>query len=216
MSARSKPNEIRLTRVYDAPVRDVWDAWTDPDQVGKWWGPRGFTLTTHSKDLRPGGTWVYTMHGPDGTDYPNRTTYYEVVPYERLVYDHGANEKQPPLFRVTATFSESNGKTTLDMTMALETAEKAREIRGFIKQAGGNSTWDRLGEYLEHRRGRETFVIHRSFAAPVAKVFEMWTKPAHVASWLPPVGLRMEYLRSDLRVGSTTFYKMTNDKNLTL
>ncbi|MEZ6045243.1 MAG: SRPBCC domain-containing protein [Planctomycetaceae bacterium] len=55
----------------------------------QWWGPRGFTLTHHSKDLRPGGTWHYTMHGPDGTDYPNMTLYHEVEKYKKLVYDHG-------------------------------------------------------------------------------------------------------------------------------
>ena len=77
MAAKSKSNEIAITRIYDAPLRAVWDAWTDPKQVAKWWGPRGFTITTHSKDLRPGGSWKYTMHGPDGTDYPNITVYHE-------------------------------------------------------------------------------------------------------------------------------------------
>jgi uncharacterized protein YndB with AHSA1/START domain len=72
MVAKNKSNEIRITRIYDAPVQAVWDAWTDPEQVAKWWGPRGFSLTTHSKDLRPGGSWNYTMHGPDGVDYPNK------------------------------------------------------------------------------------------------------------------------------------------------
>src|SRR5436853_4484463 len=117
MVAKSKPNEIYITRVYDAPVAAVWDAWTDPQQVGQWWGPRGFTLTTHSKDLRPGGTWNYTMHGPDGTDFPNRTTYFEVEKYRRLVYDHGANENQPAMFRVTVQFTEVKGKTKMEMTM---------------------------------------------------------------------------------------------------
>jgi uncharacterized protein YndB with AHSA1/START domain len=217
MSGRSKPNEIRITRVYDAPVRMVWDAWTDLDQVVQWWGPRGFTLTTHSKDLRPGGTWIYTMHGPDGTDYPNLTTYHEVEECRRLVYDHGASEGRPPLFRVTATFSESNGKTTLDMTMALATPEAAAETRRFIKSAGGNGTWDRLAEHLEKRvSGHEQFVIHRSFEAPVAKVFEMWTKPEHIAQWLPPTGFRMEHRRADVREGGESFYMMTNDAGVTM
>jgi uncharacterized protein YndB with AHSA1/START domain len=216
MSARSKPNEIRLTRVYDAPVQDVWEAWTDPVKVGKWWGPRGFTLTTKSKELKPGGKWIYTMHGPDGTDYPNIATYHEVVPMKRLVYDHGGNDERQKLFTVTATFSESGGKTTLDMTMTLETAEKATEVRGFIRQAGGNATWDRLAEFLADQKGRETFVIHRSFEAPIATVFEMWTKPEHLSRWLPPAGLRMEYLRQDIREGATTLFMMTNDAGLTL
>ena len=55
MTSKSKSNELKISRVYDAPVQAVWDAWTDPEQVARWWGPRGFSITTHSKDLRPGG-----------------------------------------------------------------------------------------------------------------------------------------------------------------
>src|SRR6201991_4759795 len=117
--APAKPNEIQIIRVYDAPVKAVWEAWTDPAQVAKWWGPRGFTLTTHSKDLRVGGHWHYTMHGPDGTDYVNTTKYFEVEEQKKLAYDHGGHEDRPPLFRVTALFSEvSKGKTKLEMSMA--------------------------------------------------------------------------------------------------
>ena len=113
-------NDIRIIRIYDAPVALVWDAWTDSAQVAQWWGPRGFTLTTHSKDLRPGGSWVYTMHGPDGTDWPNFTRYHEVEPHARLVYDHGASsDDAQPMFRVTANFRDLRGKTELDMRMTL-------------------------------------------------------------------------------------------------
>src|SRR5215510_7884765 len=110
----TKPNEIQITRSYNAPLKAVWDAWVDPAQAAHWWGPRGFTITTHSKDLRPGGSWVYTMHGPDGTDYPNITQYLEVEKHSRLVYDHGGNADRPPLFRVTVQFSEAAGKTKMD------------------------------------------------------------------------------------------------------
>jgi uncharacterized protein YndB with AHSA1/START domain len=210
MAAKSKPNEITIQRVYDAPVKVVWEAWTDPKQVAKWWGPRGFTLTTHSKDLRVGGTWVYTMHGPDGTDYPNRTTYYEVEKYSRLVYDHGANDTQPALFRVTVNFQEFKGKTKMDMTMALATAEAAAETRKFIKKAGGDSTWDRLAEYLEaESTGKEKFVINRTFAVPISVMFKMWTDPQHLAKWLPPTGAEMKFIKADIKTGGTTFYCMT-------
>jgi uncharacterized protein YndB with AHSA1/START domain len=206
----SKANEIRIQRIYDAPVQAVWDAWTDPAQVAQWWGPRGFTLTSHSKDLRVGGHWSYTMHGPDGTDYPNRTTYFEVEPLARLVYDHGANENQPPLFRVTVLFAEIDGKTHMDMTMALESAEAAVQTRHFIKAAGGNGTWDRLDEFLTKRlTDKERFVINRSFHAPLELVFDMWAKPEHVANWLAPAGHQMEYLRADISEGGSSFYKMT-------
>jgi uncharacterized protein YndB with AHSA1/START domain len=215
MPAKAKSNELKLHRVYDAELADVWDAWTDPEQVAKWWGPRGFTLTTHSKDLRPGGTWHYTMHGPDGTDYPNKTWYHVVEPQAKLVYDHGGYDDRPPLFRVTVLFNEVAGQTHLDLTMALATPEAAEEIRKFIKQAGGDSTWDRLAEYLEHEStGKQTFVINRSFAAPREVVFDMWTKPEHVARWLPPVGFEMEFRRADVRPGGGSFFSMFNNAGM--
>ena len=160
MAAKNKSNEIKITRIYDAPLEAVWDAWTDPEQTAQWWGPRGFTLTTHSKDLRPGGHWHYTMHGPDGTDYPNHTVYLEVEKHAKLVYDHGGYEDRPPLFRVTVLFSEVDGKTKMDMTMGLPTPEAAEETRKFIKKAGGDGTWDRLAEYLDKEvRGKERNVV---------------------------------------------------------
>jgi uncharacterized protein YndB with AHSA1/START domain len=214
MNKDINPNEINLVRIYNAPVKAVWDAWTDPNQAAKWWGPRGFTITTKSKDLRPGGHWVYTMHGPDGVDWPNITKYYEVENFSKLVYDHGGNEDQPPLFRVTALFSEQNGKT-MDMTMAFQSEEARLFSQKMIKQANGNSTWDRLSEYLEKESsGKEKFVINRSFNVPISVMFEIWTNPNHIAKWLAPTGSTMKFFKSDIKLGGKTFYMMTTDTGL--
>src|SRR4051794_29231769 len=78
--------EIVFSRVFDAPRELVWKAWTEPHHVTKWWGPNGFTTTIHEMDVRTGGTWHHTMHGPDGTDYPNKSIFVEVVKPERIVY----------------------------------------------------------------------------------------------------------------------------------
>jgi len=210
MAATSESNEIRIVRMYDAPVQAVWDAWTDPAQVAQWWGPRGFTITTHSKDLRPGGHWSYTMHGPDGTDWPNNTHYLEVEPLAKLVYDHGGSEDRPPLFRVTVVFSEVDGKTCMDMRMGLASAEAAAQTRQVIKHANGNTTWDRLAEYLAKRLSdREQFVIARTFDAPLAVMFDMWTKPEHFSRWLAPTGFDMRFIRADIRTGGDSLYCMT-------
>jgi uncharacterized protein YndB with AHSA1/START domain len=213
VAARSSSNEIRLTRVYDAPVRAVWDAWTIPEQVEKWWGPRGFTLTTHSKDLRAGGSWRYTMHGPDGVDYPNVAKYYVVEPHKKLVYDHGATDDRPPLFHVTVTFTEANGKTTMEMTFTLASPEAAAETARRIKQAGGNATWDRLAEHLEETStGRRCFVINRTLPVPIARAFEMWADPEHLAKWLPPPGTKMRFLRSEIAVGKSTLFVIAGNQ----
>ena len=202
-------SELHLTRVYRAPRSLVWKVWTDPNHVAKWWGPRGFSLTHHSKDLRAGGSWVYTMHGPDGVDYPNCTRYFEVIEGEKMVYDHGSDGQSKPLFRVTVTFQDVPEGTQMDMTMAFESKEAAQSAGEFIRKAGGNSTWDRLAEYLDQEtRGVDSFVIQRSFAASRDLLFQLWTQPEHLARWLPPVGATMEYLEVDIRPGGSAFYRM--------
>ena len=120
MAAAKNKHEIKLTRVYDAPVKAVWEAWTDPAKAAKWWGPRGFTLTTHNHDLRTGGHWHYTMHGPDGTDYENTTQYLDVVPMQRMIYDHGGHKDRPPLFRVDVP---ARGKKPAAKQYALDEGE---------------------------------------------------------------------------------------------
>lgn len=212
MTAPEQAHEIRITRLYNAPVALVWDAWTDLKQVAQWWGPRGFTITTTSKDLRPGGTWEYIMHGPDGKDWPNFTRYHEVVPQKRLVYDHGASAADTkPMFHVTVDFRDLGKITELDMRMRFATAEELAQSRAIIKAASGNSTWDRLAEFVEHElTHKEVFIINRSFDAPIETMFEMWSNSVHVARWTPPTGFTMEFARADIRAGGESFYSMTN------
>jgi uncharacterized protein YndB with AHSA1/START domain len=150
------------------------------------------------------------MHGPDGTDYPNQTKYFEVDEYKRLVYDHGAYEDRPPLFRVTVIFTDLGDQTRMEMTMAFPTPEVAAQSAKFIKEAGGNSTWDRLAEFLaQERAGEDIFVISRSFEAPIDVLFDMWVDPDNFSRWLGPADSRMEFIDNQIAEGETTFYKMT-------
>ncbi len=184
-TTKPKANEIPLSRFYEAPVSAVWDAWTDEKQAAQWWGPRGFTITTHSKDFRVDGHWHYTMHGPNGADYVNKTKYFEIEKEKKMVYDHGGNDEHKPLFRVTVEFKAVNGGTEMHMTMACPTAENAEQTRGFIKKAGGNATWDRLAEYLaKNISNKDVFVINRSFDAPIETMRDRWTNPDHFSKWL--------------------------------
>jgi uncharacterized protein YndB with AHSA1/START domain len=212
MAPKNKSNELYIERIYDAPVKMVWDAWVDPKQVAQWWGPRGFTLTNHSKDVRTDGHWHYTMHGPDGIDYPNKTKFLEVEKYSRLVYDHGGNDDEPPKFRVTVNFIDLKGKTRMEMTMTmtLATAEAAVETKKFVKKVGGNSTWDRLAEYLEmESTQQDIFVLTQTFDAPINLMFKMWTDPKHLSHWTGPTGSKITYLRADIQSGGSAFYCMT-------
>lgn len=94
--------------------------------------------------------------------------------------------------------------------MAFATPEVAQEMRGFIRKAGGEGTWDRLAEHLGKRcAGKEQFFITRTFEAGIERMYEMWSDPEHLAQWLPPAGATMRYLRAEPRVGGTSMYAMT-------
>jgi uncharacterized protein YndB with AHSA1/START domain len=142
--------EIAAVRVFDAPRELVWKVWTDPEHVGKWWGPNGFTTTTHSMEVKPGGVWRFVMHGPDGRDYENKITYIEVLKPERLVYKHGGDKEVEPVnFQVTVSFREQSGRTRVDMRMVFPSA-KARDhvIETYGAFEGLKQHLGRLGAYL--------------------------------------------------------------------
>lgn len=141
--------EIVLDRVFDAPRERVFQAWTEPDALAHWWGPEGFRTTTHEMEVRPGGTWRFTLHGPDGTDYPNRIVFRDVARPERLAYAHdddGAGRH--PGFDVTVTFDEDGGRTRLVMRMDYRTAEAREHAVQWGVQEGGRETLARLAAYL--------------------------------------------------------------------
>jgi len=146
--------EIVVSRVFDARRELVWNAWTDPQQVVKWWGPRGFTTTIQEMDVRPGGVWRHTMHGPDGTNYPNKSVFTEVVKYERIVFSHGGGKEGGPgaTFKSTWTFEDESGKTRLTIRMVFDSAqERDRVEKEFAAVEGGKQTLERLAEHLATR-----------------------------------------------------------------
>jgi uncharacterized protein YndB with AHSA1/START domain len=145
------PRSIIGTRVFDAPRDLVFSAWTDPKHLAQWWGPDGFTTTTHAFEFRKGGVWRFVMHGPDGRDYQNRVTFDEIVPPERIVYHHGGGDDVEPVqFSTTVTFEDLGGnKTRLTWHGKFPSAEeRARVIKEYGADKGLTETMARLGEYL--------------------------------------------------------------------
>ena len=146
--------EIVTERLIEAPRELVFDVWTDALHVSEWYGPDGFTITTASMDVRPGGQWIFMMHGPDGTDYPNVVAYEEVDPPSRLVFLHG-DDKEPDMFHVTVNFEDYGARTRLTMRSVFKTAA-AREFvvreRGAIE--GAQQTLARLDAYVRAHRSK--------------------------------------------------------------
>ena len=141
---------IIAVREFDAPRDLVFEVWTDPKHLAHWWGPNGFTTTTSSFEMRPGGVWRFVMHGPDGRDYQNRITYEEVVAPARIIYRHGGGEDVEPVrFTTTVTFDDLGGKTRITMQMGFPSAaERDRVIKEYGADKGLVQTLARLAEYV--------------------------------------------------------------------
>jgi uncharacterized protein YndB with AHSA1/START domain len=141
--------EIVQTRLIDAPRDRVFAAFNDAAAVARWWGPHGFTTTTHVMDVRRGGRWRFIMHGPDGTDYSNRIVYSEVTPPSRLAYAHGEDSDDArAMFHVTLTFDDEAGKTRLTMISVFATREERDQSIQSGAVEGGRQTLDRLEQFL--------------------------------------------------------------------
>jgi uncharacterized protein YndB with AHSA1/START domain len=156
MAAKSSPlentsdREITTTRVFDAPRDLVFSMYTEQEHIEKWWGPRGFRTTTSEMNVKPGGTWRFIMHGPDGRDYKNRIVYMEVDRPSLLVYKHDPEKGTEPVnFEVTITFIEKGDKTEVNVRMLFPSVT----ARDYVAKAHGaveglTQTMDRLGEHL--------------------------------------------------------------------
>ena len=144
MENNTKDRELLLTRTLNAPIDLVWEAWTDPQHIAKWWGPNGFTNTITTMDMKPGGEWILTMHGPDGTDYKNKSIFKEVIPHKKIVFDHIA-----PNFRATIEFKAQGEQTHLTWHMLFETVEQfIQVVKTFKADDGLKQNVDKLNAYL--------------------------------------------------------------------
>lgn len=136
-------NEIITTRDFSASRARVFAAWTDPEQLARWWGPNGFTNTFHECDVRPGGAWRYVMHGPDGMDYPNECVFEEIEPLERIVLRHLSGHE----FQVTATFEDVGGRTRVVFRQLFMNPAEFEEAKPYCVE-GNEQNLERLDAVL--------------------------------------------------------------------
>ena len=139
--------EIISTRVFAATPAQVFAAFADPARLALWWGPNGFKNTLHEFDLRVGGKWRLTMHGPDGANYENVSEFLEIVPAARVVYQHLEPVHR---FRMTMTFAPRGPQTELTWTMRFENADEVAKIGKFIV-AANEQNFDRLAAHLAQK-----------------------------------------------------------------
>jgi len=157
-------DEFATMRTFDAPRELVWKAFTEPERMKEWWGPKGFKVIHSKMDLRPGGVYHYGMQSPEGHEMWGKFVYREIVPPERLVLvssfsDRDGNITRHPMAPTwpremlsVFTFEENNGKTTLTIRWSpLNATDEERKTFSDGKpgmQQGWSGTFDQLAEYL--------------------------------------------------------------------
>lgn len=149
-SASPLDREIVVTRVVNADRATVCQAWTDHDQIMKWFGPDGFECKTHEIDIRTGGIWLFDMIAPDGTSYPNRMDFVRVEAPEVIEAIHGKDADDPDRFRLLVMFDEQgNGKTVVTLRQIHPTPERRKIVIGFGAVELGGQTLSKLAAQVE-------------------------------------------------------------------
>jgi uncharacterized protein YndB with AHSA1/START domain len=156
----NKPNAVEITRIFDAPRELVWHAWTDPQHMMRWWGPKGFTSPACTIDLRVGGKYHFCMQAPDGQKIWSTGIYQELVAPARLVYTdsfadeegntvpasyYGMGDDIPFAMVITVTFEDLGGKTKMTLHHAGLPAGEMSDMTA----AGWNESFDKLAASLQ-------------------------------------------------------------------
>lgn len=202
------PTEMHFSRRIAAPLALVWRAHTEQGQLERWWGPEGYSITTHEMDVRPGGSWKFVMRGPGAsanpaepfggptTDFPNLIHYEEVVHQQKLAWSHG--DFVAVMFHVTTTFQAEGDGTRLETTMRLP-SQAERDAKASFAVPGHESTMGKLEAYLRqpHHELSFTRVLH----APVSRVWAAWTVPELLMPWFCPKPWQVTACDIDLHPG---------------
>ncbi|RYX80773.1 polyketide cyclase [bacterium] len=120
---------IISTRLVNGSAKSVFEAFRDPEILAQWWGPKGFTCTFREFDFRPGGDWLFVMHGPDGVGYEITYNFIDIVPAGRIVL---RNPQPTHEFQLTITFEEEKGSTRVTWTMQFQSPQEAARVREFV------------------------------------------------------------------------------------
>lgn len=141
---KMESREMGITSTFKTPIHLMWEVWTNPRHIANWWGPNGFTNTIQTMDFQEGGEWKFTMHGPDGTNYPNRSIFKEIIPFKKIVIEHFN-----PHFITTVLFESKDNETHIDWTLLFDTVEMRETIVKVHKaDEGQKQNIERLEKYL--------------------------------------------------------------------
>lgn len=125
----NNPKEIYSSRIIKFTVEKVYEAFANPSYLKNWWGPHGFSNTIHEFDLRPGGKWLLTMHGPEKGNYENSSVFKIVEPMKRIAW----KRHSPPLFDMEVGFKKlSATEMEISFRMLFDDQETCEKMRPFV------------------------------------------------------------------------------------
>jgi uncharacterized protein YndB with AHSA1/START domain len=139
---------VSTERLLSANPRQVFAAFEQPDRLARWWGPSGFTNTFQQFEFKPGGRWVFVMHGPNGASYPNESVFREIRPDTKIVIEHVVK----PWYRLTVTLTARGDRTHLTWVQEFENPEAAARMRRLTETANEQNL-DRLQSLLASEHG---------------------------------------------------------------
>jgi uncharacterized protein YndB with AHSA1/START domain len=146
--------ELVLTRVFDAPKGLVFEAFTTPDLLKRWYGPPGWSFDVCEVDLRVGGRWRYVMRKPDGRTVGQQGVYREIATGERIVNTESWEDWDPGEILVTTLFTEDQGRTTFVSTILFPSqAVRDQLLRSGMADHAG-AVYDQLADLLASRAAR--------------------------------------------------------------
>ena len=152
------------SREFPASPEAVFAALAAPSRLAKWWGPTGFRNTFDTFEVQPGGQWRFTMHGPDGTNYPNESTFVAIEPARKVVIRHEVQ----PYFQLTITLAPTAGGTLVTWVQAFDDPQVAAAVRHIVEPANEQGGVVH-GDHRSHIRGHTDQESGRSSQTAVVR-----------------------------------------------
>ena len=150
-------SRLKVKRKFDAPVEDVWDAWTKRELLDQWWAPRPYKAVTRSMNFREGGVWLYTMVGPEGDRQNCRVDYMVIAPQQHFTCtavfcdEQGQPNNDIPVMHWLKEFSGAGETTTVNVTISFDSVEDMEKILSFGMQEGFTMALNNLEEFFAAR-----------------------------------------------------------------
>lgn len=204
--------QVITSRLIAAPRELLWKVLTTPEHLRHFWGPDGFTNTYKSFDLRVGKEARFTMHGPDGTDWPNRFVFLTIEPPHLLRFDHdnGGEGEVDHKFTNEIELIEEGNNTRIEMRMT-ESSIAARDAVAQYAVEGGKQNLDRLAVYVAPMaQEKNLFVIERLFPVSQDRLFRACTDVKEMTQWYAPAGMKTIKAEQVLRPGGTYHYGLSS------